>query len=64
MPYESPFRTELGEFLGALRGGPPPRVTARDGLAAIRLAEAAQRSLDSGRAETVVGTADAPEVGR
>jgi myo-inositol 2-dehydrogenase/D-chiro-inositol 1-dehydrogenase len=64
MPYESPFRTELGEFLAALRGGPPPRVTARDGLAAIRIAEAAQRSLESGRAETVVGASDTTEVGR
>lgn len=53
MPSESPFRTELGEFAVALRGGPAPRVTARDGLAAIRIAEAAQRSLDSGRAEPV-----------
>jgi predicted dehydrogenase len=73
MPDESPFRTELGEFLTALRGGPPPRVTARDGLAAIRSAEAAQRSLDSGRAEPVVAVRpavhgpvldDAGEVGR
>lgn len=53
MPGESPFRSELAEFLSALRGGPPPRVSARDGLAAIRIAEAAQRSLDSGRAEPV-----------
>lgn len=53
MPYESPFRAELAEFLAALRGGPPPRVSARDGLAAIRIAEAAQRSLASGRAERV-----------
>lgn len=53
MPYESPFRTELGEFLVALQGGPAPRVTARDGLAAIRIAEAAQRSLETGRAEPV-----------
>jgi len=54
MPYESPFRAELREFLVGLRGGPPPRVTARDGLAAIWIAEAAQRSLDSGRAEPVL----------
>jgi predicted dehydrogenase len=53
MPDQSPFRAELGEFLTALQGGPPPRVCARDGLAAIRIAEAAQRSLDSGRAEEV-----------
>ena len=51
-------------ILGALRGGPPPRVTARDGLAAIRIAEAAQRSLDSGRAETVVGATTPQEVVR
>lgn len=53
MPYESPFRVELGEFLTAMRGGPAPRVSARDGLAAIVIAEAAQRSLDHGRAEPV-----------
>lgn len=53
MAYESPFRAELAEFLTALRGGPPPRVSARDGLAAIRIAEAAQRSLVSGQAEPV-----------
>lgn len=53
MASESPFRAELGEFLIALRGGPPPRVSARDGLAAIRIAEAAQRSLVTGRAERV-----------
>jgi myo-inositol 2-dehydrogenase/D-chiro-inositol 1-dehydrogenase len=73
LAQESPFRTELGEFVTALRGGPPPRVSARDGLAAIRIAEAAQRSLDSGRAEPVVvddarvddaGVHDGGEVGR
>ncbi|MDN5761212.1 MAG: Gfo/Idh/MocA family oxidoreductase [Microlunatus sp.] len=53
MPDESPFRTELGEFLTGLRGGPAPRVSARDGLAAICIAEAAQRSLVTGRAEPV-----------
>lgn len=55
MVHESPFRAELGEFLTALRGGPPPRVSARDGLVAIRIAEAAQRSLVSGQAESLVG---------
>ena len=64
MPYESPFRTELGEFLTALRGGPSPRVSARDGLAAIRIAEAAQRSLDSGRAEPVTRTTTLGEAPR
>ena len=55
MASESPFRDELAEFLTALQGGSAPRVSARDGLAAIQIAEAAQRSLDSGRAEPVLG---------
>lgn len=42
---ESPYLTELREFLAAFRGGPQPRVSAADGLEAVRLAEAAQRSL-------------------
>ncbi len=47
---ESPFLTELREFAAAVRGGPPPRVTARDGLEAVRIALAAAESDRSGRA--------------
>lgn len=64
MAYESPFRTELGEFLVALRGGPPPRVSAGDGVEAIRIAEAAQRSLDTGLAVPVAADPAASEVRR
>jgi myo-inositol 2-dehydrogenase/D-chiro-inositol 1-dehydrogenase len=47
---ESPFLTELREFADAVRGGPAPRVTAQDGLAAVRIALAAAESDRTGRA--------------
>ncbi|GAA0933164.1 Gfo/Idh/MocA family oxidoreductase [Pseudonocardia zijingensis] len=50
---ESPFIAELGEFAAAFAGGPPPRVDAADGVAAVRLAAAANASLASGRPEAV-----------
>lgn len=50
---ESPYLTELREFLTAFRGGPQPRVSAADGLEAVRLAEAARRSLALGEAVTL-----------
>ncbi|MFC0628560.1 Gfo/Idh/MocA family protein [Kribbella deserti] len=48
--YESPYLTQLREFAQALRGGPPPRVTAEDGTAAVYLAEAARESMSTGQA--------------
>ena len=45
----SPFATEIGEFARAFAGGPAPRVTAEDGYAAILIAEAAIRSLETGQ---------------
>lgn len=51
MPFaESPFLTEIREMCTAFQNGPPPRVSADDGLQAIRIAEAAQESLTTGRA--------------
>jgi myo-inositol 2-dehydrogenase/D-chiro-inositol 1-dehydrogenase len=50
---ESPYLTELREFLAAFQGGPQPRVTAADGLEAVRLADAARRSIALGEAVTV-----------
>ncbi|MHA6621253.1 Gfo/Idh/MocA family protein [Pseudonocardia sp. DLS-67] len=50
---ESPFVAEIGEFAAAFSGGPPPRVSAADGVAAVRLAAAANASLASGRPEPV-----------
>lgn len=57
---ESPYLTELREFLVAFRGGPEPRVTAADGLEAVRLADAARRSLALGEAVTLAATVEEP----
>ncbi|MFE6149762.1 Gfo/Idh/MocA family protein [Streptomyces sp. NPDC057889] len=45
---ESPYLTELREFAGAVDGGPAPRVTARDGVEAVRIAAAAAASARTG----------------
>lgn len=47
---ESPFLTELREFAAAFAGGPTPRVTAADGLAALDIGLAAVESARTGRA--------------
>ena len=47
---ESPFLTEIREIARSFRGGPTPRVDALDGLRAVILAEAANRSISEGRA--------------
>ncbi|WP_369371361.1 Gfo/Idh/MocA family protein [Promicromonospora sp. Populi] len=52
---ESPYLTELREFLAAFRGGPQPRVTAADGLEAVRVADAARRSLGLGEVVELEG---------
>jgi len=44
---ESPYLTELREFYHAFLGGPTPRVDARDGLAAVAIAAAALRSIET-----------------
>jgi len=46
---ESPFLTEIREVAAAFAGGPAPRVSAADGVAAVRLAAAANASLAAGR---------------
>ncbi|MEV5976402.1 Gfo/Idh/MocA family oxidoreductase [Streptomyces sp. NPDC052114] len=48
--HESPYLTELREFAASWQdGGPEPRVTARDGVEAVRIAEAAVESSRTGR---------------
>ncbi len=42
--HESPYLTELREFLTHMRGGPAARVTLADGVRAVQLAEAANES--------------------
>ncbi|MEV1022898.1 Gfo/Idh/MocA family oxidoreductase [Streptomyces sp. NPDC050264] len=45
---ESPYLTELREFAAAVTGGPAPRVSARDGVEAVRIAAAAAESARTG----------------
>lgn len=47
---ESPYLSEIREVYAAFRGGPAPRVSAHDGLQAVRIAEAALGSIESGLA--------------
>ena len=50
---EDPFREQLRDFLAAIRDGGTPRVTAADGLAAVRIAAAVNESARTGRAVDV-----------
>jgi myo-inositol 2-dehydrogenase/D-chiro-inositol 1-dehydrogenase len=47
--YADAYRLELADFLTALAGGPEQLATGRDGLRALALADAAQRSHESGQ---------------
>lgn len=59
---ESPYLTELREFAASWQdGGGEPRVSARDGIEAVRIAEAAVESSRTGRA-IEMGTSRAAEV--
>jgi predicted dehydrogenase len=49
----SPFTAQLGEFISAIKGGPPPRVTAADGIAALQIALAAVESAATNRAISI-----------
>jgi myo-inositol 2-dehydrogenase/D-chiro-inositol 1-dehydrogenase len=44
----SPFELELRDFARAIAGGPPPRASAHDGLAAVAIAEAALEAANTG----------------
>ncbi|PRA80376.1 hypothetical protein CQ045_12220 [Microbacterium sp. MYb66] len=48
-PITSPYRAEIVDFLAAVDDGSVPRVTARDGLHALRIAEAIAASVADGR---------------
>ncbi|MBO9627702.1 MAG: Gfo/Idh/MocA family oxidoreductase, partial [Microbacterium sp.] len=56
----SPYRAELADFLAGIDEGRPPRVTARDGLEAMRIADAIARSAETGR--VIALTDDTQEV--
>ncbi len=48
--FEPAYKAELGAFMAVARGEAPSLSTARDGLAAMRIAAAATRSVAEGRA--------------
>jgi predicted dehydrogenase len=48
-PAENPYFVELREFTRSFAGGAEPRVTVADGAAAVRLANAALTSLETGQ---------------
>jgi myo-inositol 2-dehydrogenase / D-chiro-inositol 1-dehydrogenase len=48
--YDAAYRAELDAFISALDGGKPMPVTARDGRQALRLADAALESAQTGKA--------------
>ncbi|MGW6270339.1 Gfo/Idh/MocA family protein [Streptomyces sp. NPDC055060] len=63
---ESPYLSELREFAASWAdGGPEPRVSARDGIEAVRIAAAAVESSRTGRAiEIGTGNSTVEEVAR
>lgn len=48
-PTEDPYFLEIREYLGAFRGGAVPRVSAEDGATAVRIVNAALRSVETGQ---------------
>ena len=48
-PGEDPYALEIRDFLAVVRGGGPGRVTARDGMEAVRIARAATESVATGQ---------------
>ena len=57
--YRDAYRLEMDEFLRAAAGGSGDLVSGRDGVRALELAEAAERSLRSGSAATLEVPAEA-----
>jgi myo-inositol 2-dehydrogenase/D-chiro-inositol 1-dehydrogenase len=51
--FAEAYRREVEDFAASVRQGRPPRVRGEDDLAAVTIAEAATRSLRSGRMEAV-----------
>lgn len=50
---ESPYLTEIREFAEAFAGVATSRVTVQDGIAAVAIAQAALRSIETGQPETL-----------
>lgn len=56
-PADDPYGAELREFVAAFSGGAAPRVSAEDGVAAVRIANAALESLETGQPVDLAPTA-------
>ena len=59
---ENPWALELADFVAAIQGNRPPRVSAEDGLEAVRIANAVIESSVSGRPVRLVAAAATEEV--
>jgi myo-inositol 2-dehydrogenase/D-chiro-inositol 1-dehydrogenase len=51
--YTEAYAAEIAAFVAALRDGTPPPATGQDGLMALALADAALRSVETGRSVAV-----------
>jgi myo-inositol 2-dehydrogenase/D-chiro-inositol 1-dehydrogenase len=51
--YTEAYAAEIAAFVRALREGTPPPTTGQDGLMALALADAAVRSVETGRSVAV-----------
>jgi predicted dehydrogenase len=60
--FENPWALELADFVSAIQGGGPPRVTGEDGVEAVRIANAVIESARTGRPVRIAPGAG--EVGR
>ena len=58
---ENPWALELADFVASIQGGGPPRVSARDGLEAVRIANAVIESSRTGRPVRLVAAAATEE---
>jgi predicted dehydrogenase len=59
---ENPWALELADFVAAIQGNRPPRVSAEDGLEAVRIANAVIESSVSGRPVRLVAAVATEEV--
>lgn len=53
--FEEVYRDEIGDFIGAVRGGSPPRATGEDGLASQKILETIHHSSAHGGAVRIGG---------
>lgn len=62
-PVEDPYTLEIRDYLRSFRDGEPARLTASDGLQAVRIANAALRSIETGQPVELTDDVPAAEKG-